>query len=195
MRAPMLLGLGLLVACGDKGEDGTDGTDGSDGSGTTPGFDIDAALPEVFDSLDQEVCEGVQDTVPGSTSYFVGEYVKDGEDWVGTEWWVLFATDRWEEVGGNDCTITWIMSATEGEGGACGACGLHLDVNGALDPSRTSCPEDLYKGEEQWSESYDVALTGSGSTWYYAGSGNVFATGDGGDNAVTYLSDAQCDWF
>ncbi len=202
--------LGALSACSkefDKTDGelgGADGPGGDGGDGGSGGDGGDASgLPDLLATADRSGCQTVTSSdgeelpVPGAVSYFYGVYAESGDEdgvWVGTERWVLFANDRWQELGEGDCEVVWLTRATEAEGGGCGTCDLNLSVEASLDGVATTCPEGLYEGEEQWSGSYGVIRRDGQSEWYFS-SGTRMGSGGATDSAVNFLTDKTCTWF
>jgi hypothetical protein len=190
---PSVLLLSLLFACAGKGDDtgaSAEGADGSDGN-TEP-------LPDLKEGLDLSGCTDYEGTeIPGAVSYFYGEYTDQGDGtWTGEEEWLLTANPRWIELGGGDCVITWVSTAVEGDAGSCGACDLGLSVSASIDMTRTTCPEDLYKGEENFEVGYGVVRQeGGGALWYYAASGSDLGTGAHVSGAAAFITDKACKWF
>lgn len=209
MRSPARLApLLLLVACSarfaDEGTtDGTGGDGGSTGDGGLDGGGLADELPPVDEGLDEGGCEDLSGTaLPGATVYFLGTYVQGDDGWQGIEQVRVFANATWEGSGGGDCVVAWVLSASEGSPGACGNCDLGLSVSAQLDLAATTCPEDLYVGDESWSASYGVDLTESAtlSTWYYADSGTQFGAGYAlgtadQPTALNFASEKTCWWF
>lgn len=183
------------------GEDGPGG-DGGDGGSGADGGDL-SGLPDLLAGADRSGCQTVTSSdgeelpVPGAVSYFYGEYAESSAEpgvWLGSERWVLFANDRWQELGEGDCEVVWLTRATESEAAACGACDLTLEVEASLDGVATTCPDGLYEGEEQWSITYGVARRDGQSEWYFA-SGSRLGSGGATDSAVNFLTDKTCTWF
>ena len=58
-------------------------------------------------------CQDLQgDALPGANSYFWGEYEGDAaQGWFGTEKFYVFANDTLKDQGGEDCEVTWIVTA------------------------------------------------------------------------------------
>ena len=209
--ARSLLGLALLLplaACSarftDEGTDGgTTGDAGGSGDGGLDGGGLADELPPVDEGLDTGGCEDLSGTaLPGAAVYFLGTYVQGSDGWQGLEEVRVFANATWRGTGGADCIVAWVISASEGDAGACGNCDLGLSVSAQLDLAATTCPEDLYVGDESWSSQYGVDLTESAtlSTWYYADSGTQFgaghALGTASDpTALNFVSDKTCWWF
>jgi hypothetical protein len=196
----------LLSACsgsfgkGDtaSGNQGPGGDDGGSSGGNADG------LPDLTDDLDRGGCEGVESDgefvpVPGAASYFAGTYEASADEegvWTGTEQWILYANQAWQDLGQGDCTITWFMRASEGSPGACGACDLGLQVSASVDLGQTDCPEGLVEDEQNWSNSYGVArLEENVASWFFAQSGNPFANGYHLDGAVNFISEKSCTYF
>lgn len=188
---PLLLG---LMACpGDEKDDTASAVDDTGGG---------SGLPSLTDDLDTGGCEDWEgNQIPGSASYFYGEYEVTGTDdeganlWSGEERWLLFANSTWEDQGGGDCEVAWTATATETEPSGCGSCEFGLEVTLTLDLVATTCDDDLSEGTEgDVTYVVDVADDGT-ATWYYASSGNTVGVGYYEDGAVNFLSDKQCDWF
>ena len=184
---PLLL---LLAACSGKSDD-TGAADGSDGGSAE-------ALPDLKSGRDLTGCTDYEGTeIPGAVSYFYGEYTDQGGGaWAGKEEWLLTANPSWVDHGGGDCVITWITTATETSTGACGACDLGLSVSGSIDMTATTCPEDLYAGEQNFTVNYGIVRQEGGtSLWYYADTGKDLGSGAHVDGGVSFLTDKACKWF
>ncbi len=181
------------------GDDDGGGSGGGDGGGTYEGID------DLTSDLDDDTsnCEGYTDEegdfypVPGAKTYFVGTYADNGDGtWSGYEQWVLFANERWQEVGEDDCTVTWRAVATEREdAGACSVCNLGLDVALTIDRSNTDCPDGLVEGEENQTTSYGVFRSGSEAVWFFAGSGTEFGAGDASSSVIEFVTEPDCKYF
>ena len=216
--------LSFLVACGgdasDKPADTAPGdtadtadtstSDSGDTSSTDTAGDSgtdDAALEAALDlsgELQQNSagCDDVSGTpVPGAAAYFVGRYLERTDSevraWAGTEQWVLFANAAWRERGGTDCVVTWTVNATVAEVGACSSCAYGMSVSASVDPGRTTCPEDLYAGDETFRTTYGVDTRDDGTaSVYYAGSGNLLAErGVWNTRGLGYRTERACKWF
>lgn len=216
MTRALLPALLLLGACSSslKGEDADDssgegpGSDGGDGGGGDGGGsgeggeDALDALPDLLAGADLSGCQQVEGSdgemydVPGAVSYFYGEYyqTEDGSGWAGKESWLLYANDRWQELGEDDCQIVWTMGADlsgDLEPGGQVSLQVRADIRG----SETTCPEGLYEGEESWTASYSIEINDNGdSFWYYNGA-DQFATGGSSGVALNFLTDKACTWF
>jgi hypothetical protein len=181
---------------GGSGDGGSDGSDGGDGG--SDGGDYD--LPSLTSDIGAlEGCYGYDGVdVTGATAYFYGEYFPNSEGgWSGTERWILFANEAWQDAGNDDCEVVWLVSAVEGSPGACGACSVGLEVSASIDASRTTCPPQLWEdpADQQWTSAYGVAATGSTSTWYYAASGTYLGAGGVDGDALNYITEATCQFF
>ena len=200
-----LLSLSLaLAACPSDKEDtaspeaDTD-TDTDADTDTDTDTDADTDLPDLTAGLDEGGCEELPDhgAIPGARSYFVGSYLWTEEDTAeGSEQWLIFANDAWADVGGSDCSVVLLTSASKGDAVACGACDFSLAVQATLDAVATDCPEEIYAGDESWEVTYDVELAADGSaTWYYASSGNPVGTGYWNASGQNFLTEGTCLWF
>ncbi|MCB9778396.1 MAG: hypothetical protein H6742_07530 [Alphaproteobacteria bacterium] len=207
MSRPVLFATALLFVAGcsngfgntadDTGGDGT----GDDGEGTF----VEGAedLPRVDQDLVTTGCEEVSGSeLPGAVSYFFGTYAEASDGWIGEEEWRLYANDTWTANGGADCSVFWVISASETSPGSCGNCDVGLAISAAIDRARTTCGEDLTKNEETFTVTYGVDITdqGSKSSWYFPESGTNFGWGnalttDGSPTALNYATDKTCQWF
>ena len=207
-----LLLLGTLAACSADFKSGDDSADGADGGGDDGGAaDGDAGLdggdtvvpddgiPSWAEDLDASGCDGYEGTpVPGAASYYRGAYEpRGGGEWRGVEQWVLLANDTWQSLGEESCVVTWNAVATESSPGACGVCDFGLSVSATVDEAATTCPEGLWAtaSDRNWSEDYAVFDDGGELTWFFAGSGNAFATGGKDGESLVYLTEKACKWF
>lgn len=190
-RLLALAGLLLLGACGDKADDTGDTDDAAGGGG--------GELDSVWDDHAEGFCDDNDYAdQPGAVSYFLGEFSNDGGTWSGTEYWILYANDAWNEAdNGQDCQIAWTVQLSETDVGSCLICEYGLEGGATLDASQTTCAqEQLWEGEENLSLAYDVDDDGTNATFYFAGSGQLLGAGhSNGGSALNYLSDPQCDWF
>ena len=215
MTRALLSAVLLLTACSSslKGEDQDDssgqgpGSDGGDGGGDgggggEGGEDALDALPDLLAGVDLSGCQQVEGSdgelydVPGAVSYFYGEYyqTEDGSGWAGEERWLLFANDRWQELGEDDCQIVWTMGATV-SGDVTPGGQVSLQVSADIRGSETTCPEGLYEGEESWTASYSVEIDdGGNSFWYYNGA-DEFGSGGSTPVAMNFLTEKACTWF
>ncbi len=220
-----MFALPFLVACGgdasDKPvdtstEDATDtssldtagGTDTGDTSDSGADTAAEAAALEAALDLSGELqrdaggCEDVSGTaVPGAAGYFVGRYLErtggDMRGWSGTEQWVLFANAAWRSLGGMDCVVTWTVNAVVAEAGACAACDYGMSVETSVDTARTTCPAELYAGDETFRTTYAVDTRDDGTAGiYYARSGTLLAErGVWNARGVGYRTERACKWF
>lgn len=213
MTRALLPALLLLSACSSslKGEDtddssgqgpGGDGGDGGDGGGGEGGEDALDALPDLRAGLDLSGCQEVESSdgemlpVPGAVSYFYGEYYlsETGEGWQGEERWLLFANERWQELGEDDCEVVWTMTAAlngDVEPGGQVALSVSADIRG----SETTCPEGLYAGDETWSTSYSIEIDDEGRSFWYFNGADAFATGGSTSTAMNFITEKACTWF
>jgi len=205
----------LTVGCGDKDDtappEGDTDTDTDADSDTDADGDADAdadadsdadsdadadALPDLTEGLDQDVCEnGPGDE--GATTYYLGTYLNvQGAPFEGTEQWIWYANSDWEAVGGADCVVTWNVVGTECTTDACTDCDLGIIASAELDLDATTCPKAGYSGMESWEERYAVRYNDDGSaSWFFATSGNDFASGYWTDAGQNFVTDASCWWF
>ncbi len=136
----------------------------------------------------------------GATGYFSGGFcfsgTSEGDQVVGTETWLLLANETWQELGEDDCKVVWNNIGVVRAPSGCPTCTIGVDLTASIDRSLTTCPPDLWAGEETLQESYDLFIGADGSIlWYFSGSGNLFAAGNEEGNTMTYLSDPACLWF
>ncbi len=200
----LLTMLTMLGGCGERPQ-ATDGRNPDDEADADTDVDADSDSDSDGDSdsdiddLDEDLCEdvaGYEDLI-GATSYYKGDFRQSGDSWSGTERWLLFATSEWEEVGGGDCQVTWVIEGTTTtEVGECAVCEFGIDLAAQVDLGNTDCDPDLYKGDESFTITYAVDDHGDGThALYFAGSGNPLATGTLDGDGLEYLSDAKCLWF
>lgn len=179
---------------GSGGDEGSDGDDGNGGGGNPD----DLPDPRTNAAFDPN-CADVDGTpVPGATSFFYGQFgaTSDPTVWEGYEEWILYANDAWRAVGVDDCTITWNATAAQtDEAGTCADCAYGLTVAATIDLARTSCPEGLYEGAENFEVVYGVRVTGDRSAYVYAQNGNPLGEGYAAEGASNYLSAGSCVWF
>jgi hypothetical protein len=196
-RLALLLSLPTLLSlgCGDKDDDDEDDEDTADGDGGGGGDGGDDSLMDsmLVSTGASSNCEEVEgQTIPGATGFFVGLYTDEGGgEWSGDERWVLYANEAWRDAGEGDCEIRWTTVASETD---CGGCDVGLVVNATIDLSSTSCPEDLWSYESNWTSTYNVS-SGGEATFSYAGSGTLVGTGPATDTQLGFISEASCHWF
>ena len=177
---------------GCEPEDFVQGAVNGDDSGS-----VDGTLDELTASLDGDAsdCDGVggQD-VPGAKRVFVGTYQDDGNGrWSGGERMVLFANEAWRDYGQDDCMVSWLAQASEAASpDSCPSCDIGLDVSFTLDLDTTDCPEGLYEDQTSYTESYGVRRGGGTATWFFAASGNEFATGTDTGSRIEFVMDGGC---
>ena len=101
-----------------------------------------------------------------------------------------------QATGVSDCVVQWSMAATATEDtGACAVCDFGLDVAASINVAGTTCPEELYEGDETWDTSYAVQLSGGAATFYFASSGNSLGEGYGVESAANYITEQTCVYF
>jgi hypothetical protein len=174
------------LGCTGTFKDTTDTASAADdpGAGGEPAEEIEDVAEELEADPDCDTVAGSE--VAGATSYFIGNFDITGEEVAGAEQWVLRANSAWAAEGGADCAPTE----------TCGSCDYSLDIDASLDASRTDCEDDLWTGDEQFSNTYNVKLTESGdATFYFAGSGDVLAAGTGSSSGARYVTESTCVYF
>lgn len=197
-------GLALLLAaagCSDKSGDDTASPSDSDSDSGDTGAAVD--LPDLTADLDTEGCEEVSgSSVPGAVSYFVGTYWQSGEDdegepiYEGEERWLLFANERWQATGEDDCVIRWTAAGASAGTGACGTCDLGMSVALQVDSTSTDCPADLWKPEATGTANYGLAFTSDTEVrWYFTSSGSAFGDGYHEGAAFNFVTEKACKWF
>jgi hypothetical protein len=175
----------FALACGVAEKDADDNT-------TSTIEDINVNLTE------DEACEGFDGTpIPGGTSFFVGAYEINGTDVTGEERWVILSNDAWEETeDGGDCEVVWTMIGATQDPQNCGACDFGIAASGTVNRDRSTCPSDLYAGEENIQVSYSILRSESeDSTWYFSGSGNQFGSGSWTDSTADFVTSGECVFF
>lgn len=180
----------------------------SSGTTTTQSDDPieNTGLPSLLDNMDTEYCNnievaGVQGSdIAGATSYFWGTYVRADEElgegmWLGREQWILHPTDSWDATDGRSCFVTWEMVAEELEPQGCPTCDLGLSVSAQINRISTDCPDGLWEEEQSWDESYDIAIDGETTRFFYHTTGNEFGLGYAENSALSFLTSPNCTWF
>jgi len=188
---------------GDDGGDDSNVDSGDDGGGAINGSGTVSDLTDLKASLQRnaEGCQTVDDiSHPGAATYFYGELqpVQGAEvsTWEGREEWLLYANEAWQEVGVNDCAVTWSVQAEEVGPGACAACDVTVAVAATVDIARTSCPEELWEEDSNYTVTYDVMWDDTGvSNWFFSESGNPMGTGSHSDGAMNFVTSRSCVWF
>jgi len=133
---------------------------------------------------------------------FVGVFDFVGEDEVeGYEWWVIFpndtlkATADWTDID-DHCLVTWEVEGTKGDASEnCTGCQYSIAIDAEIVSAETNCPAGVYAGEETFSVTYDVNVSGGTSSFYFATSGNLLGEGDGDDNRISYVTEWTCVAF
>jgi len=193
---------------GNSGNSGNgssgDGDGSGDGGSGGAGSDTVDDLEDLKSDIDASAT-GCQDidgvSHPGAASYFYGELEptelgEDGQRWQGTEEWILYSNDAWQDTGVADCIVTWSIQAEEVASGACGGCDYSIAVDATVDLARTSCPNGLWETDANYSVAYDIRLESDGtSTWFFGASGNSMGTGSHEGLAMNYLTTRTCVWF
>jgi hypothetical protein len=176
----------------------TDSDSDSD-TDTDTDTDLDIQDDPIWDGIDSTLCDSVPgyEDHPGATSTFVGVYGPSSGGWAGAEAWMIYATPAWVADGGSDCQVVWTVSAVEGSPSSCGTCDLGLSVTATLDASATTCPEELWEGDESFTVDYDVGIdeTNSTTTWYWGSSGTEFGDGYAAGDNLSFRTDEACMWF
>lgn len=150
------------------------------------------------DLTEDSACDGYDGTpIPGGTSYFVGAYSINGSDVSGEERWIILSNDTWENTeDGGDCEIVWTMVGSTQDPQGCAACDFGIAASGSVDRGRTTCPDEIYAGDENMQVSYSILRSESGeSSWYFSASGNPLGTGSWSDSAIDFVSDGECVFF
>ena len=177
----------FFLACGTA-----DKNDTTDTSTTSVIDDINTNLTE------DASCDGYDGTpIPGGTSYFVGAYTINGTDVSGEERWVILSNDTWAQTDdGGDCEIVWTMIGAVQNPTNCGACDFGLAASGSVDRSRSTCPDELFAGEENIQVSYSILRSSSGSAnWYFASSGNPLGEGTYTETSISFVTEGECVFF
>lgn len=153
-------------------------------------------LPDLTASLTKDACEDGPGN-EGADSYFTGSFRWNGDTVSGQERWLLHANEKWKKRGGNDCSITWGLSGSKVDRGACAACDFGLMLTAIPDIEGSDCPEGLVKADAKRQElRYDVKLQSDGVAFlYFAGSGKRLGQGYHNGTEMVWLSQHQCKWF
>ena len=173
-------------------------------------------LPDLFAEMDASFCHALAQEypgVPGATSYFIGSYLLEQEEWIGKEKWVLFPNESWQQAArqqwedgdqsmadlaqGKPCEVSWDMSVTELEVENCLSCNLAFYVQAQIQASESTCPQHLWSGpaEQQWETTYEISTNNGTSIFHFLSNGHAFGWGYSSDQAINFLSDANCKWF
>lgn len=176
----------IFLACGTSEKEGSD----LDVTGTID--DLNADLTE------NPSCDGYDGTpIPGGTSYFAGAYTIDGTDVRGEERWIILSNDTWEATeDGGDCEIIWTMIGSTQDPQSCAACDFGIAASGSVDRGRSTCPDEIYAGDENIQVSYSILRSESGdSTWYFSASGNSLGSGSWSDTSTDFVTEGECVFF
>lgn len=176
------------------GDSGGGDDSGGGGTGTEEGV---PGLKDARDDMDRSAggCQDLQgDALPGANSYFWGEYEgSSAEGWFGTEKFYVFANDTLKDAGGEDCEVTWVVTAGQVAPGSCSGCEVALDVSATLDSS--TCGDGM-ADEASFTITYAVDQLSDGTArWFFDSSGNELGQGYWNGNGMNYLTDPSCRWF
>ena len=175
----------FILACGTAEKD-------------TSQIDTNTIDDIVYNLSEDPNCEGYDNTpIPGGTSYFVGDYSINGSDVSGEERWIILSNDKWEDTEeGGDCEIVWTMVGSTQDPQNCAACDFGIAAAGSVDRGRSTCPEEIYTGDENIQVSYSILRSESGeTTWYFAASGNPLGGGTWSESAIGFVTDGECVYF
>ena len=187
-----------------------------DGESSDPYFD-DSGLPNVLNEMDPSACDALSDEytgLAGATTYFAGSYFHSEDGWYGREKWVLYPNEEWQTLAytqwmdgdvslssiaqGYPCEVSWDMYVQEtDEMETCLACDLGLAVQAEINFSSTNCPQGLWSEptEQSWQTVYEIAKANGNAIFYFQSNGNPFGWGYSSENALNFLSEANCKWF
>lgn len=132
----------------------------------------------------------------GATRFYAGALAWDSTGAVGGyEADVLYANDAWRasDSAVSDCQIVWTVTGTKTDGPPPYA--YTLTLHAAVNHGASDCVPGLVNAASAWDGSYHVSQAGSDATLYFGDSGNLFATGNGSDSCVEYVSDGSCEWY
>ena len=140
------------------------------------------------------------ESVPGAVSFFVGDFSVDAcGDVSGEEAWVLYPNARWQELGGENCTVVW--NATGVLGGPLEEGTIALNMSLVVDMSATDCqPNDkgvpVYVGETSVTVDYEVDLRADGTAMFrFRESGTLLGEGHWNAGNLTYTTEHGCKFF
>jgi hypothetical protein len=206
-RAAATLILSAVLACsGTPSTEGaspsasptqaTPAASGEPATGNPVGEGAGSALPDLTQELTRGACEDGPGN-EGADSHFTGTFRWSGDTVAGEERWILGANEKWKKRGGNDCSISWGLTGSKVERGACSACDFGLMLTATPDIEGSDCPEGLVKADARRQElRYDVKLQDDGVAFlYFAGSGKRLGQGYHSGNQMVWLSQHQCKWF
>jgi len=132
----------------------------------------------------------------GAAECFIGDFEVAAKKAVGRERMLLLANSTAVKQGQESCDIEWTLSGLQyPPTGTCAPCTYSLELTGDIDIGRTSCPPELYEGLEKFEVTYNVAVTGPDTLFYYAETGTLLGLGSRKDIRVTYVSDGSCTYF
>jgi len=88
------------------------------------------------------------------------------------------------------------MTATATGTGACASCDYGISVSAVLSAGDTTCPADLYAGDETWTTTYAVDEKPDGTAVFtFASSGNEVGQGYVSSPGVSFSDGGSCTWF
>ena len=195
MRITAPLALTFVAACsgGGGGDGGTIPTDYTFECEVGEPYD----LPDIYASTDgrEHECEGQPQYIPElgtATAFFLGEFHWDDcGNLQGRETWILWSDQRLVELGLDDCQVVWKVTGEKGAPVTQGDYSLSFVAN--VDPSATTCPEDMLFYESTFNITYDVYDAGGATTFHFAQSGTLLGQGTGNANHATYVSGLNCE--
>ena len=133
---------------------------------------------------------------PGATSRYLGDFVVEGDEVSGTEYWTLVANPAWIAAEGGDCVVAWDITGETGSPGACEDCDYSMSIEASVAYGRTTCNALLYLGQENWTDEYDVKINTDGTTEFsYSSTGLPLGGWYAEGTRVTFLTDADCVFF
>lgn len=199
---PLLLTLLFALGCsGSQQPAATPATPTTPPADAAPTFEPmagAATLPDLAAKLEPGGCDDWQgNKIPGARGYFWGEYSIEGGKVTGVERWYLFGNPTWKEKANvENCVIEWNVTGDVAAKGACGDCNASFKGLGIVNQSATTCPEGLWKKENNANYGYDIKRNADGTaTWYFSKSGKRLADGYHSSNKLNFVSDAKCNWF
>ena len=195
----LLFSIQLSCVDGGKNPDGDSDTD----TDSDADSDTDADIDDPFDAIigDEHICEEgdlYEDIWVVATTFYIGDYTRDGVDWEGKEYWLLYPNPTLEATGFTDCMMVWDAAGQEEEEkqGSCALCDFSVNIEASYNAAESTCTVQDFIDDhgKDWQETYDVNVKDGVSEFFFT-SGTQFGTGQYNDERITYVSENDCKLF
>lgn len=135
----------------------------------------------------------------GAGTYYVGNFVLNGESLSGIESAFFMANENLselEEWESGSCEIHWVVTGGTTSPVGCASCDIAFSLQASMSIPDSTCPEDLRSGFESMELFYNVERAGDGTSTWYMEEGAYLGSGiHRDDGTMTYVSDEDCKWF